>query len=319
MDTCTPKERRDAAIYAQQGSAGVAAGIVREQTGNLFSQSQMRHNRIISDIQTGQVPPPEPGHLQGHGSSAEECIKFLEKEKLEGKKSYIALYHSVTETVMQTMFKEKKRKTNKQQQSTAEPDDSKKDERVVVDVESSDANGSKSTTSITLSQDEEYQVKEMLEPIRHRLKVGQKILLAVVWVRNDEKRLFELFPEVLMMDVTFGTNSEGRPLAVTAAFDSFLKTFTPIRAFLPSECQWVFNWLWGTAIPALLGKDNISRTQLVLTDGDSKIYTPFNSVKDELYPSAIHGLCMFHLLTQPLGKLAIQDRSDETVKAMVKT
>jgi hypothetical protein len=123
----------------------------------------------------------------------------------------------------------------------------------------------------------------------------------------------------IVREQTFGTNSEGRPLAVTASFDAFLKTFTPIRAFLPSECQWVFQWLWTTAIPALLGKENISRIQLMLTDGDPKIYTPFNSVREELYPSAIHGLCIFHLLTQPLGKLDIRERADESVKAMIKT
>jgi hypothetical protein len=124
---------------------------------------------------------------------------------------------------------------------------------MVVDIESSDADESLTTTSVVLSSDEELQIGEMLSPIHQRLQVGVKILLAVIWVRADEQRLFELFPEVFMLDVTFGTNSEHRPLAVSAAFDSFLKTFTPIRAFLPSECQWVFQWIWETAIPALLG------------------------------------------------------------------
>jgi hypothetical protein len=68
MDTCTDKERGDAVIYAQQGSAGVVAGIVREQTGNHFSQSQLRHNKVITEIQTVQVPQPDPGDLEGRGS-----------------------------------------------------------------------------------------------------------------------------------------------------------------------------------------------------------------------------------------------------------
>ena len=33
-------------------------------------------------------------------------------------------------------------------------------------------------------------------PVLERLRVGQK-LLAVAWVSADEKRLFELYPEVL--------------------------------------------------------------------------------------------------------------------------
>jgi hypothetical protein len=60
-------------------------------------------------------------------------------------------------------------------------------------------------------------------------------LPAVVWVRADEQRLFELFPEVLMLD-TFGTNSEGHSLAVTASFDAFEHIHTYSR-ILPSECQ----------------------------------------------------------------------------------
>jgi hypothetical protein len=242
-------------------------------------------------------------------------MQFLEKERLEGKKSYIAVYHRVTDTVLQTIYKGKKKRKNNQQPPTTNSDD----QGIVLDIESSDGGGIRSTSSLSLSSQEGVQVSEFLFPVRDRLTVGQKILLGVVWVREDERRLFELFPEVLMLDITFGTNSEGRPLAVTASFDSFLKSFTPIRAFLPSECQWVFLWIWTTAIPALLGKDNIRRIQLVLTDGDSKIYNPFNSVKALLYVSAIHGLCIFHLLTQPLGKLAIHDRADIDVKGMVKT
>jgi hypothetical protein len=39
MDTCTEKERDDAAIFTRQGSAGVGIGILKEQTGNTFSGS----------------------------------------------------------------------------------------------------------------------------------------------------------------------------------------------------------------------------------------------------------------------------------------
>jgi hypothetical protein len=179
LDTCTNKERRDAAIYAQQESAGVAAGIIREQTGNYFSQSQIRHNKITTEIQTGQVPPPAPGAFLGHGSSAEQCMQFLEKEKREGKKSYIAVYHRVTDTVLQTMYTGSKKKRKNQQPPMTNSDY----QGIVLDIESSDGNGSRSTTSIPLSSHEEVQVTEFLFPIRDRLTVGQKILLGVVWVR----------------------------------------------------------------------------------------------------------------------------------------
>jgi hypothetical protein len=353
FDTLTKREQDDAAIYTRHGSAGVGVGILKEQTGATFSASQLRCNKNKNEITTGHVPPPAPDDSPGAGSTAEQCIRYLEKERQEGKKSFIALFHSVKHSTLLTIKKKRKAaasKLEKQRKAQASKrrkggtelaaDDTQEDEvpvaddtqkcqnleptestvaGMVMEVESCDGNGIRSNTSVTLLPDEELQVESMLSPIYERLVVGQKILLAVIWVREDEKRLFELFPEVLMVDVTFGTNSEGRPLAVTASFDAFLKTFTPIRAFLPSECQWVFLWMWATAIPALLGRDNINRTQLVLTDGDSKIYNPFNSVQAALYPSAIHGLCKFHLVTQPLQKLDIRERGDDAVKGMVKT
>ena len=70
------------------------------------------------------------------------------------------------------------------------------------------------------------------------LKKGTKILLAVAWCRKDERRLFEMFPEVLMFDVTHSTNTEARPLGLSASIDHNMKVFTPFRVFMPSECQW---------------------------------------------------------------------------------
>ena len=121
-----------------------------------------------------------------------------------------------------------------------------------------------------------------------------------------------------MIDVTYGTNSEGRPLGLTACVDADMKSFTPLRAFMPSECSWVFRWIWETAIPTLLGRQNLTRVQLVLSDGDAKIYEQFNQVQKELYPNACHGLCIFHLIVPPLQK-GIKDKGDPNVKAMFHT
>ena len=38
------------------------------------------------------------------------------------------------------------------------------------------------------------------------------LLIAVVWVLPQEKRLFNLYPEVLFIDITSDTNKEKRPL-----------------------------------------------------------------------------------------------------------
>jgi hypothetical protein len=261
------------------------------------------------EIRTGHVLA-----ASSNKSDAEQTIAYLEKEKVEGNKSFVALYHTVRHSTLLTISKAVLRRESRRQEEASST-------ILTVDLQSSSdcATATHSDISVALSDEEQMQLGEMLLPIRQRLQVGQKILLAVAWVRADERRLFELFPEVFMLDVTFGTNNEGRPLGISASMDAELKTFTPVRAFLPSECQWVFQWLWKTGIPILLGKENLSRVQLVLSDGDSKIYNAFNSVQKDIYPAAIHGLCIFHLVTLPLGKLDIREKADIAVKGMVKT
>ena len=71
--------------------------------------------------------------------------------------------------------------------------------------------------------------------------IYQDIMLAVAWCCDDERCLHELYPEVLLFDVTFGTNREGRPLGMSCAFDQNMNTFVPVRVYMPSECQWVFQ------------------------------------------------------------------------------
>jgi hypothetical protein len=62
--------------------------------------------------------------------------------------------------------------------------------------------------------------------MRKKLQVGQRILLGVSWCHEQERRLFDLYPEVLMFDCTFGTNNENRPLAVTSSPDGNMEVFT---------------------------------------------------------------------------------------------
>jgi len=73
------------------------------------------------------------------------------------------------------------------------------------------------------------------EDIRKQLMLreDQSLLLAVCWVSDDERRLAEMFPEVLYMDVTSQTNNEKRPLFLVAGKDSCGKSFTAARIFLP--------------------------------------------------------------------------------------
>jgi hypothetical protein len=109
--------------------------------------------------------------------------------------------------------------------------------------------------------------------------------------------MFELFPEVIMFDVTHKTNNEKRPLGVCAAIDQNMEVFTPLRVFMPSECQWVFSWIIGVAMPFLLGKEPLKRTQFFLCDGDPLIYRSYyDQHRKNVMPNSVHVLCAYHLV-----------------------
>jgi hypothetical protein len=63
---------------------------------------------------------------------------------------------------------------------------------------------------------------------------SEAMLLFVAWGSDEDLRHIAMFPEVLSIDPTYGTNREKRPLLVFAGTDHNQKNFTAMRAFLPS-------------------------------------------------------------------------------------
>lgn len=87
------------------------------------------------------------------------------------------------------------------------------------------------------------------------IKTDLMSIFRVAWCREDEVRLFEMFPEILMFDVTHKTNNEKRPLGIFVGIDQNMDVFNVMRVFIPSECQWVMNWIFASVCPSLLGKE----------------------------------------------------------------
>ena len=70
------------------------------------------------------------------------------------------------------------------------------------------------------------------------------MLIAVVWILPEEKRLFNMYPEVLYIDVTSDTNKEKRPLFTITGRTALGTMFTLTRAYLPNQTAWMFRWLF---------------------------------------------------------------------------
>ena len=70
-----------------------------------------------------------------------------------------------------------------------------------------------------------------------------------------------------------------------------------LKCSMPSVQRLVFEWFYHTAMPMLLGRQNLHRVQLFLTDCAVNEYTPFTDAVQSFFPNAKHKLYMFHLVT----------------------
>jgi MULE transposase domain len=124
----------------------------------------------------------------------------------------------------------------------------------------------------------------------------QDVMIALVWVLPAGKRLFRAYPEVLFIDGTHKTNSENRPLIVWGIKDADGKIHVVIRAFVPNERNWLYRWLFQTAVPSLVGRQYCKLVQLVITDGDSQETSQLDSAITSVFTKAKRRRCGWHIV-----------------------
>lgn len=138
------------------------------------------------------------------------------------------------------------------------------------------------------------------------------MLLGVAWVSDEQRRLATCFPEAWGVDVTFGTNSEQRPLKSATLKLSTNQTMTHYHCFLPSVARWAYTWSFGVAMPKLLGKETLLQNNAICTDGEEKQYGPLvmlaNDSNSPWYGTS-HYLCIFHLVDRQLGREGLKGQA----------
>jgi hypothetical protein len=72
-----------------------------------------------------------------------------------------------------------------------------------------------------------------------------------------------MYPELLAVDTTGDTNTEDRMLMIVAGLENMRRNFPPLRAFLPSECQWVFHFSFSYVFPKVLRQGTVRRIKQV--------------------------------------------------------
>ena len=151
----------------------------------------------------GTLPRMDGDIDSGICGGANDLILYLQEQQQQGRLSFIAIYHEIDSTSFVTinMADEKRYKKN------------------------SSNNYLKGLPSA--QQQTESELPNGISISTHSTPAPG--------------RLFEMFPEIFMLDVTHATNIVARPLAVCASIAANMETFTPMRAFLSSECQWVLH------------------------------------------------------------------------------
>jgi hypothetical protein len=98
----------------------------------------------------------------------------------------------------------------------------------------------------------------------------QELLLGLAYVYPKDKRVFKLFPRVLKIDCTSGTNDEKRPLLTIKVIDQNGRSWIIFRALPPNERVWTFKWIFQEVLPNLLGMEFLMEVKVIITDGDSQ-------------------------------------------------
>ena len=105
-------------------------------------------------------------------------------------------------------------------------------------------------STFNVQQDDNDEVNQFIQHSRnvHKFSYQQLLLMAIAWVHPQECELFSIFPKVITVDYTSGTNNESRPLLTMGGKDSLDKVFIFLRVFLPNERRWVFRWIFNVVL-----------------------------------------------------------------------
>ena len=149
------------------------------------------------------------------------------------------------------------------------------------------------------------------------LTSAQHLMIAICWVLPHEKRLFDLYPEVLFIDITSDSNKEKRPLFTVTGRTSAGTMYTLMRAFLPNEKTWIFRWLFSIVLPNSFKQETLRRVRVMITDGDSQEYQQLDVAIKEHLSQAYRVRCGYHLNKKNWEKHGpkFMNPSDDTKKS----
>ena len=137
----------------------------------------------------------------------------------------------------------------------------------------------------------------------------ERVLLGAAWVDEDGYQQFLQFPEVFFVDATHKTNNEGPPLLLIYGRDFNGNAFIIVRVYMPNETAAFYLWVFLKCLPALLGKDNLCRVRLIITDGDAHEFDAVDEAIFVHFPNGLRARCKYHVVQKNFEKSGINELS----------
>jgi len=118
----------------------------------------------------------------------------------------------------------------------------------------------------------------------------ETLLMGLAWTLPKEKHYFNMFPEVIFVDVIVDVNKDKRPLLTVTGKDASAKMFTLLRAFLPNEKQWAFRWIFSNVFPRSFPPSILGRVRLIISDGCVQEFSQIDNAISLCFPNKTNSL-----------------------------
>jgi hypothetical protein len=263
-------------VAEAEANHGVGRNVHFRRTGVILSRQQVAYLKSLK-TSLGSA-------LDGEESSPDAMFRFFDKTRI----SYCCLYHHVPAVTS----------TNPTSTSIRSPQS-----QLVHEVRSPGDGGSSTndelqTNTMELPLSENQDLLDFADEHRQELQLtnDQQLMIGCAWVTPNEKRLFQMFPEVVHVDATADTNNENRPLTTITIRDSRGNVVTVLRVFMPNERAWAFRWLFQVVFYTLLGCSGLGRIKVVITDGDAQETSQLDLAIQAFFPRALRIRCGWHIV-----------------------
>ncbi len=283
---------------------GQTAAAVNKKFDVILTRRQVAYHQGLAKLASDLAEADELEEAKHLGLS--QLDHFIQMLKKRGA-SYCAIYHrkeaSASELPKPRKSKNKDKTAGTASQSGAmNPNNIGQQDTMLEDtLWTETASAGKAEPERTIVDEPDTLGEDMLKYAREsRVAVNatddQDVLIAIVWVLPEGKRLFRAFPEVNFIDGTHKTNNENRPLITGGVRDADGKVSIVYRALVPNERAWLFRWLFHEALPSLLGGSYCKLVCIQITDGDSQETSQLDHALKTIFQNSKRRRCGWHIV-----------------------